>query len=397
MAFTREEKTIIAATDAAHALVHMTSVTFAAVLLPMKAELGVGLFAISVVGNISYFGFGLFAPLSGWLTDRLGSRAVLAVCFGGMAVSALGVALARNIYTIGAALTALGLAAALYHPAALSLVARRIKAVEKGMAWHGIFGSVGTAAGPLLAGAIASAANWRWSYAALIIPCVALAFVFLYMARGAGGRVEKPAAHEDFPVRLRWAPLLVFYVIALSVGFIYNGGVTFLPTHLGSMKNLFVGNAATAATLGFGVVGQYLSGWLGGRVRHELVLTMALAGCGVGLAGLGFASGSWLIPPAILFGVAFFATQPMTNTLLSRLTPAKWQGTAFGVNFFLSFGLGSFGTSFAGYIGERFSLGASFQGLGAAATLAVPLALLLWYLRRGAAPGRTLPLRGEYR
>lgn len=388
MAFTGEEKRIILVTDAAHAMVHMAMVTFAAVLLPMRLELGVGLFAISLVGNISYFSFGLLAPLSGWLTDRLGSRAILAFCFGGMAAASVAVALSPTIHVLGVALGALGLAAALYHPAALSLIARRVRTVERGMAWHGIFGSVGVALGPLVAGSILAFANWRWAYAALALPCAILAFVFMFMARGVGGQVEAPAKHEDFPKQTQFAPLIVYYAVALCIGFTYNGGTTFLPTHLGSMKNLFIGNAATAATLMFGVLGQYLGGWLGGRFRHEFVLAGALVGCGVGLLGLGYANGPWLLPPAVLFGLAYFATQPMTNTIISRLTSAKRQGMAYGINFFLTFGLGSLGTSVTGYIGERFRIAEAFRLLGAVAFAAVPATIFLWWLKRQMNHGR---------
>jgi FSR family fosmidomycin resistance protein-like MFS transporter len=111
----------------AHGLVHMTMVTFAAVLTPMRESVGAGLFAISLVGNVSYFAFGLTAPASGFLADRIGSRRVLTICSFGMAAACVGVALSQSIYTLGAALGLLGLAAALYHPAGLSLIARRAR------------------------------------------------------------------------------------------------------------------------------------------------------------------------------------------------------------------------------------------------------------------------------
>ena len=116
-------------------------VTFAAVLTPMRESVGAGLFAISVVGTISYFSFGLLAPASGFLADRIGSRRVLVLCCLGMAAA------------LGVSLGVLGLAAALYHPAGLSLIARRVVGVEKAMSYHGILGTLGLALGPVVAGA----------------------------------------------------------------------------------------------------------------------------------------------------------------------------------------------------------------------------------------------------
>jgi len=359
-------------------------ITFAAVLTPMRASVGAGLFTISVVGNISYFSFGLLAPLSGHLADRIGSRAVLAAGLGGMAVSLVAVALAPNLYVLAAALAALGLSAAVYHPAGLSLIARRVAAVEKGMAYHGIFGSVGVAVGPLLAGLIMAGSSWRWVYAALAVPVAALALTFFL---GAGGRsvAGKAPAATRFPARTQMGALVVYYLVALAIGFVYHGGTTFLPTRLGEMKGLFLGNAATTATLLFGVIGQYIGGAVAARRRLEPVLAAAMAAAGAGLFLLGCAAGPLLLPPAALFGLAYFATQPVTNTLIARLTSARRQGLAYGVNFFLTFGLGSLGTSFTGFIGERLELGAAFRVLGIVGWASVPAVFLLWWLRRSAA------------
>ncbi len=360
----------------------MAMLTFAAVLTPMRESMGVELFAISVVGNISYFSFGLLAPLSGFLADRIGSRRVIVLCLGGMAAAAVAVALSPNVYVLAVALAALGLAAAIYHPAGLSLVARRVAAVEKGMAYHGIFGSFGLALGPLAAGAVAAAAGWRWAYAALALPLAAAAVAFATFGGAAKSEVHEKPARADIPGRTMVGALVIYYAAALLIGFIFQGGTTFLPTYLGTMKNLFVGNAATTATLLAGIGGQYLGGLMAARWRHELVLAAEMLTCGAALVVLGFVSGPALLAPALVFGVAFFATQPVTNTLISRLTSPRRQGTAYGVNFFLTFGLGSFGTSFTGFIGQNMRLAEAFRLLGLVAWASVPLALILWAARR---------------
>jgi hypothetical protein len=74
----------------------------------------------------------------------------------------------------------------------------------------------------------------------------------------------------------------------------------------------------------------------------------------------------------------------VTNTLIARLTSSRRQGLAYGVNFFLTFGLGSLGTSFTGFIGERLELGAAFRLLGVIGWACVPATFFLWWLRRSA-------------
>jgi predicted MFS family arabinose efflux permease len=123
---------------------------------------------------------------------------------------------------------------------------------------------------------------------------------------------------------------------------------------------------------------------LASRWRYEFVLAGSFLLSGVALALLGTTSGAVLFAPALAYGFAHFSTQPVTNTLVSRLASAKRQGVAFGVNFFLAFGLGSLGTGFVGYVGERFELGEAFTVLGMVGFLAVPLSFLLWVIRRRA-------------
>jgi FSR family fosmidomycin resistance protein-like MFS transporter len=370
----------------------MTMVAFAAVLTPMRESVGAGLFAISLVGNVSYFAFGLSAPASGFLADRIGSRRVLVICCFAMAGACVGVALARNVYTLGAALGLLGLAAALYHPAGLSLIARRVASVEKGMAYHGILGTLGLALGPVVAGAITAGAGWRWAYVALAAALAGLGAAFARPARGGGpSRTGPPAPTPPLPQKTLLGGLLLFYVIAVMNGFIFHGATTFLPTRLSSVKDLFVGNVMTTATLLLGVVGQYVGGLLASRWRHELVLAASFLFSGVALLFLGTFQGAFIFAPALVYGFAYFSTQPVTNTLVSRLASARRQGVAFGVNFFLAFGLGSFGTSVVGYVGERFALSEAFSLLGVVGLLAVPLSFLLWYVRRRAAAGPPIP------
>jgi MFS family permease len=364
----------------------MAMVTFAAVLTPMRESVGAGLFAISVVGNISYFSFGLSAPASGFLSDRIGSRRVLVLCCLGMAAGCVGVAVSRNIYTLGASLAVLGLAAALYHPAGLSLIARRVVGVEKAMAYHGILGTLGLALGPVVAGGITAGFGWRWSYVVLAAALAGLGAAFAALARGGGRRPERATAEAvNLPQKTLLGALLLFYVIAVMNGFIFHGATTFLPTRLASVKNLFVGNVATTATLLVGIAGQYVGGLLASRWRYELVLGGSFLFSGVALLLLGTSHGAFLFAPALAYGFAHFSTQPVTNTLVSRLASARRQGVAFGVNFFLAFGLGSFGTGFVGYVGERFNLGEGFAVLGFVGLLAVPFTFLLWLLRRRAA------------
>ena len=61
----------------------------------------------------------------------------------------------------------MGFCCSIYHPAGLTLISHRVTKLTKGMAVHGIFGSTGSALGPILATTVAAIVSWRSAYAVL--------------------------------------------------------------------------------------------------------------------------------------------------------------------------------------------------------------------------------------
>ena len=81
----------------------------------------------------------------------------------------------------------LGLFASIYHPAGVSLITHHTNPENRTMAlgYHGIFGSVGIAVGPFLAGIVLSwGATWRQYYLVLTLPGMMLAMLLLLRLSG---------------------------------------------------------------------------------------------------------------------------------------------------------------------------------------------------------------------
>ena len=83
-----------------------------------------------------------------------------------------------------------------------------------------------------------------------------------------------------------------------------------------------------------------------------------------------------LLIAAAGFGLVNFAQQPVFNGLVADYAPAGAAGRAFGISFFLSFGLGSFAASFAGLAANQWGTGAVFAML-AAVSLVLSIVVLL--------------------
>ena len=84
----------------------------------------------------------------------------------------------------------------------------------------------------------------------------------------------------------------------------------------------------------------------------------------------------------------------MFNGLVADYAPPGAAGRAFGISFFLSFGLGSFAASFAGLVATRWGTGATFAMLAgvALALSAVMLLVLTGAEHRRGAEAAALPM-----
>ena len=72
----------------------------------------------------------------------------------------------------------------------------------------------------------------------------------------------------------------------------------------------------------------------------------------------------------------------MASTLLANATTVEMRGTAFGILFFLSFGLGSLSSSISGYVAQKFGLQWVFLALSSGAFLLVWAVLFLLKIKK---------------
>ena len=404
------ERRVIVSASLAHATTHSVELAFAAVLVRVGAEFGVGLAALGAVANAGAFTFGAFALPSGWLTDHYGPRAIMTASMAAAAVLALTVATSPNVVVLAVLLTLLGAAIGLYHPAGISLVATVSSRRGLALASHGIAGNVGIAIAPALAVGVAIAFNWRAAYVAFALIAGVVALVVWRLTPTAAEtrlavaereRIVDAVPHHrrlSSPPSVRtWLTpsLLLVYVAAIGQGFIYRGSLTFLPLHLEEHLELSIfgwdAEAVAGATAAFvllaAVFGQIAGGTLSDRFAVERsALPFALLTIPF-LALMAPSTGAVLIAASAGFVFANWAQQPIINGLVSDYSPPGAVGRAFGISFFLTFGVGSFAGSFAGLVAEQAGtpeLFVALAGVGVA-ILAVLLALASGATKRRAA------------
>jgi MFS family permease len=201
--------------------------------------------------------------------------------------------------------------------------------------------------------------------------------------------VEREVDRLEERVETRWGSLIVILAVAMLAGFIYHGTVTYFPTflfeNLGSLSipwdELFTANIFTGMVLFLGMIGQYIGGLSGERRNLERNILFVFSGVGVILGLIYFFTGIPLIVGMLLFGLVYFINQPLINSLTAEYSSRSIRGRAYGIQFILSFGLGSLGSGLGGFIGERWDLRMNFPVFGAV-SFVVFCMMLYMYLKR---------------
>jgi MFS family permease len=235
------------------------------------------------------------------------------------------------------------------------MISKEVRRLSRGLAWNGIFGNLGMAMAPLLAGL----ATWIWSPQA--------AFVVLGLMNLGGlmlvyrlYRPTGPPAHEH-PTSGRSANLGAFAVLLIATtlcGIIYRGATATMPAYLelkntalvawvtsSGLSGMTPNLLATVSVSGIflvGMFGQYLGGRMGERYDLRLcylAFHSIPAACAV---LIGFTSNLLLILCAAVYFFFLIGMQPIENTLVARYTSPRFHHSAYGTKFILTFGVGAF-------------------------------------------------------
>lgn len=358
---------IIKITSLAHFLCHLGELIFPGVMLAVRDELHLSATQTTDLAVLGYVLMGAGALPVGWWTDAWGSRRVLLVYFFAMTVAGLAVAAAPSAELLFAALTLLGLATSMYHPAGLAMLSLGVEKRGRALGINGVAGSIGIALGPALGLVASSLGFWQGAYLVLaalaslagLIAIRDLRRLPTEATRGADipgcpagiGRQEN-LAHE----RARsWVPFVLLLLVMLGAGFNYRCLMTSLPSYLSEGNDFIKGGIYIfVITLVGGSIGQLVGGALSdrwGARRVYLFLVAALvplslllgAGRDINVAAL----------VAGLLAVALFAQQPVENSLLAECTSRGRRSISYGAKFVLTFGVGALGTTVVGIVWQE--------------------------------------------
>jgi MFS family permease len=336
-----------------HAYAHLFMLLYATVVLVLEAQSGLDYGALLLPSTAGFVAFAAGTLPAGWLGDRCSKQGLLAVMFLGLGAASLLTALAGETWQIAAGLAAIGLFAAIYHPIGIAMVAEEADLVGRALGVNGVWGNMGVAAAPLIAGSLGTVWGWRAAFAVPGAVALVTGLAFLLLLRHAPKRRVKPIpppARPASPALIR--RVFIFIPIASLFGGVIFGALSVaLPKILAEALAGGAAESSSGALLSAGtlaaaifaiaafaqiVTGRGIDRW---SPRN---LMLILAGGQVLLFALLAQVAGW---PVLLLGLLVmplvFGEIPVHDVLVAQYGAPQWRARIYGLKYVLSLGVSS--------------------------------------------------------
>jgi MFS family permease len=326
-----------------HAIDHYVLLIFPTVVIGLEAVYGRPYSELILLGTACFVAFGVFSLPAGWLADRWSRRAMMAVFFIGCGVSMAGAAAAPDFITLAAALFALGMFAAIYHPVGIPMVIDISNARGRTLAFNGVCGNLGAALASGITAALASWLGWRAAFMVPALACVATGFIYLAVVPDDSHRTGKRQSVADVSLAFRLAIVVLglLVVTSLASGLIFNTVSVALP----KIVDERLGEGLTLNTVGWIATAVFMCGALAqiamGRLVERYPPLMLFAGVVtlqlIGIVWSAHASGTALVAALALTMATIYGQVTVSDVVIARYTADAWRGRFYAVKYFLTF------------------------------------------------------------
>ena len=367
----RQRTVLLVATVAGHGLKHLFAAAFFVLLPEIKTSLALSNVEVGLMSTARFVSGGIANLPAGFVADRFSrwSAEILGVSIALIGVFALALGLANSFWLATLSASLIVITISFWHPAAISSLSRQFVS-RRGLAisLHGTGGSVGEAAGPIIAGLALGFVGWRalaqGSIAPALFAGIAIWALLKTVPSDSAASPGVSAYLRSLRSALRNRRLLL--ILAFAGGFAAGQSVTltFLPIYL--REDLGASSATLGLYLGLaqivGVGSQPLMGFLSDRWGRKIILVPALAALGASFAALTVvpAGVPFIIAIAIMGAFLF----PLFSILLAAaldVTEQDVQGTTVSLVFGAATVVAGVAPALAGILGDEFGLKATFM------------------------------------
>jgi MFS family permease len=288
---------------------------------------------------------------------------LLAVCVGASGLGSLlmGISPVYPLLLLGVAVVSVS--HSLWHlPAAASLSHHFASRRGTMLSFHGVGGSVGDVAGPLITGVLLLVLGWRGILSFYAVAPVFMAFMAVWVFKGIGDVQENEPKTAGLAERL--ATTKALFKSPLLQGLTAVRGlrsmalaaiVTLLALYLGNDLELGVLNRGFHISLliAIGLLAKPLAGMLSDRIGRKQVLVPGLVwSCAIALLMVVFDDGVSLTITIVLLGMFLYPDQPILTAALFDVLERDEATIGLGVVSFFSFLMAATSPLIAGAIYE---------------------------------------------
>lgn len=332
-----------------HAYAHLFMLLYATVVLALEAQSGRDYGELLLPSTAGFVAFAAGTLPAGWLGDRWNKQGMLAVMFLGLGAASLLTAGAEETWQIALGLAAIGLFASIYHPIGIAMVAEEADQVGRALGVNGVWGNMGVAAAPLIAGALSAAWSWRAAFALPGAVAVATGIAFLLLLRRApkGHATRAPAPARAVSPALVRRVFIFVPVASLFGGLVFSAMSVALPKILaealtgGAAPGLLSAGTLAAAIFAIAAFAQIVTG-RGIDRWSPRDLMLVLAGGQLLLFALLAQTAGW---PVLLLGFAVmplvFGEIPVHDVMVAHYGAPQWRARIYALKYVLSLGVSS--------------------------------------------------------
>ena len=334
----------IAFINTAHFFDHFMLLIYATAVITMAPEFGLS-YGLGIALATGLFAcFGLFSLPAGWLADRWSRRHMLALFWLGGGACLILTGLAHSPWQLVAAMTAVGIFAAIYHPVGTAMLISITGASGRALGVNGVFGNLGVASAPLVTGLILDLGGWRWSFVLPGLAMIGIGIVYMLMVPKDIAGVGRSAASTVRPAGALDLRLVVI-ILGLTVlagGFTFNTVTVALPKFVVEELPDFTTALAYAGTIATGIylagaVTQLIVGRIADRFPLGVIFFVLAMFQVVGFSGMALLSGPAALAAAVLSLSAVYGQVLINDLIIARNVADIWRSRAFAMRYMLGF------------------------------------------------------------
>jgi MFS family permease len=371
---------------------HFNMLFFPAIVMPMAQYYGTNV--SDIVGRTfwMYCFFGITALPWGIAADQLGAKRLLFIFHIGAGLCCICAGIwIDNETMMSFFLAGLGIFSGIYHPTGLGWISQSVSRISFGMAINGIFGNMGLAAAPLIAGFV----NWIYGIQSVFYLIGGLnlagAVLLICLSEKSDACHHQPDRNEDNSGIKAFAILLIAMMLG---GIAYRGATVVLPAYfelrntavfdclvqyINGLSPNVVASLTVSLVFFMGMIGQFTGGRTAEHIDlrkcylffHLMCIPMAIA--------MAWLSDAPLIIVTIIYFFFLLGMQPIENTLVAKLAPPKFLHSAYGTKFILTFGVGALSVKMVAGIEQNLGMPMVFLILSGVSVLLVCCILWLKY------------------